>query len=218
MLELEKENLSLIIDKFLNSIISSLIEEEKLNKKCYKCKSSESIRFYVSNYSCYNCYLKDKEYFLALENNKTVIFPDMNKITEKIFLGNSDSGRDINLLIKNKITHIMIVGSFLFPFYQNDFNYKILEIEDREDQETLSHFKEAFQFIESAIDSNGKILIHCFAGKCRSPSFVIGYLMYKHKQPYTKIYSYVKNKRNSISINNGFKLQLISFSNDLYNN
>jgi len=95
---------------------------------------------------------------------------------------------------------------------------KFLEIEDREDQEILSHIKEAFQFIESAIDSNGKILIHCFAGKCRSPSFVIGYLMYKHKQPYTKIYSYVKNKLNSISINNGFKLQLISFSNDLYNN
>lgn len=81
MLELEKENLSLIIDKFLNSIISCQIEKDMLNKKCYKCKSLESIRFHVSNNSCYNSYLKNKKYFLALENCKRVIFPDMNKMT-----------------------------------------------------------------------------------------------------------------------------------------
>jgi hypothetical protein len=176
----------------IKSLFSSICNKGEVNKssnqKCYSCNSSENIKFYAFQFSCLNCYLRDKEDFLALEKRKTIIISEMDKITEKIFLGNSDSGRDKNLLTKNQITHILIVGTFLFPFYPNDFNYKILEIEDRDDEDIISHFKEAFQFIDNALlnNRNGKILIHCYAGKSRSASFVIGYLMYKHKQPYGK--------------------------------
>ncbi len=38
-------------------------------------------------------------------------------LKEKLFLGNIDSAADINLLQKNKITHILVAGCMLPQFF-----------------------------------------------------------------------------------------------------
>ncbi len=194
--------------------ISSSYSETSFS--CYFCKSKENIKKFPSNANlCDNCYQREKEEKYINEKRKTILIPEIDRITDKIFLGNSDAGRDFNKLKTLGITHILIIGSFLHAFYPNDFKYKIIEVEDTEDEDISIYFKDAFQFI----DSSSKVLIHCFAGKSRSPSFSIAYLMYKNKKPYSKVYSFVKNKRECIELNNGFKNILIRFNNVLiYNN
>ena len=37
----------------------------------------------------------------------------MNKILDNLFLGNEDAALSKDILLENKITHILIVGSFM---------------------------------------------------------------------------------------------------------
>jgi protein-tyrosine phosphatase len=175
---------------------------------CNDCKTSETlIKKYTTTYLCTICYQKEKESQIATDLRKTFIYPEIDKITEKIYLGNSDAAMDKNKLKELGITDILITGTFLSPMFPDDFNYHIIEIEDTDEEDISAHFLEAFEFMEKA----NKLFVHCFAGMSRSPSFVIAYLMYKTKKDYSKVYSYVKTKRKVINPNNGFKRILLKF-------
>lgn len=41
------------------------------------------------------------------------LWPEIDKITEKLYLGNEDAGQDLEVLKANKITHILVVGRLL---------------------------------------------------------------------------------------------------------
>ena len=102
----------------------------------------------------------------------------------------------------------------LWTFFPNEYTYKILYIDDAIDEDIISWFQEAFEFIDSSINN---IYIHCVMGISRSPSIVIGYLMYKKKMKYEEAFDFVKNKRNVISPNSGFQEQLKKFEENNYN-
>jgi len=39
------------------------------------------------------------------------------------------------------------------------------------------HFKNSSNFIEKALESKGKVYVHCVDGKSRSPTILMAYLM-----------------------------------------
>lgn len=180
-------------------------------KSCEKCdvcgKIGDEVKFYSYNNFCTECYKKEKENFY-LQKKKSFSVPSCDRITDKIFVGNSDSGRDKKFLKENNISHILMLGSFLIPYFQDEFEYLNVELEDTANEDISLFFLKCFKFIDSA---HGNVLIHCHEGKSRSPALVIAFLMYKQKTPYSKCYCYVKSKRNVISINNEFKKILLLF-------
>lgn len=52
------------------------------------------------------------------------------------------------------------------------------------------------------------VFVHCAAGISRSSSFVIGFIMKKYGMTFGEGFSYVKEKRNFINPNSGFRDQL----------
>lgn len=58
------------------------------------------------------------------------------------------------------------------------------------------------------MESGGKVLVHCSQGVSRSATFAIGYLMWKHNQPYDKAYQAVKAIRGVTNPNIGFTCQV----------
>ena len=147
--------------------------------------------------------------------NKVNLYPSYEQITEKIYLGNEDTASDKELLKKLDMSNILICAEGCEPFFPNEYTYKILYIDDAIDENIISWFQEAFKFIDSSINN---IYIHCVMGISRSPSIVIGYLMYKKKMKYEETYDFVKNKRNVISPNPGFQEQLKKFEEILKEN
>jgi len=131
--------------------------------------------------------------------------PEIDKITEKIYLGNEEAQKQKSLLKLLKITHILVVGEELQIFHANDFVYKKLEIEDSQLEDIKNYFEESYKFIEEA---NGNVLVHCMGGVSRSPTIVIAYLMKKEKKGFKEILSFVKSKRKWVKPNDGFKMQL----------
>jgi protein-tyrosine phosphatase len=84
-------------------------------------------------------------------------------------------------LRKAKITHILTADANVIPRYPNEFKYHILPQKEVDGEDEHARFEEACNFIESArkTGSNSRVLVHCFMGKSKAPSFTASYLI-KH--------------------------------------
>ena len=183
-------------------------------EKCSLCGKDGAYIKEEGVYICNDCFVEQKREIFNLYMNKVNIYPSYAQITDKIYLGNEDTARDKELLKKLNISHILTCAEGCASFFPNDFKYKTLYIDDAIDEDILSWFKEAFEFIDSSVNN---IYIHCVMGVSRSPSIVIAYLMFKKKMKYEEAFDFVKAKRD-IWPNSGFREQLQKFGNILEEN
>ena len=139
----------------------------------------------------------------------------INKITDKIYLGDIDGAREINYLKKQGIKYIInLAGTMFSPEYEEGlFVRKMIEIMDFPKENIFQYFKECIDFIEKA----DKIYIHCMAGVSRSASIVIAYIMWKEHKNYNEAFAFVKKYR-FIYPNFGFVYQLKYFGKLLIEN
>lgn len=139
---------------------------------------------------------------------------NFNQITDNIFLGNIFSLMDENLLTKINciISCIKIDENIKQKIKIINPNIDINELVFDDDRNiNIEHFcKMAFPIIEMYEKNN--ILINCLAGKSRSASIVIYYLMIKNKMTFEYAFNLVKNKRDQINLNKGFYNQLSSLN------
>jgi protein-tyrosine phosphatase len=192
----------------MGNLLSNSNDQSKFNNSayCYKCESP-NIKFRIIKYNyCEKCYLKEKTDVYEYEKYN-LGFPEIDKITDKVYLGNFDAAKFIKNLKQLGITHILICGFFLPEFFPDDFSYKTIEMEDSSEENIMRYFKESIHFIENS----SKTFVHCRAGISRSSSIVIAYIMWSHKKSFSDAKKFVKNKRNCISPNYGFKDQLQDF-------
>ncbi|CAI2366802.1 unnamed protein product [Moneuplotes crassus] len=139
----------------------------------------------------------------------------MDRITDRIFLGDINGVSNLHLLRKNKITHILTMAAGIRPLYRKEFKYKVVNIMDLPTQNILMYFDKAIEFINKAVAGGGRVLVHCFAGVSRSASTVIAYFMATRKMGFTEAFNYVKKKRPVIFPNYGFQRQLVEYEKSL---
>ena len=177
--------------------------------KCKYCNKN-----YVPNkvlrshlFYCVDCYLKKKnfKYKADLDFHTELEFEEI--IPNKLYLGNNEAAKNLELLKKNNITSILICGYFLSEFFPNEFNYKTLEFEDNEFEIITFALVKGINFI----DDNKCVFVHCRMGVSRSSSVVISYLMFHFKITYEEAYEYVLKKKNNIQPNENFIKQLKDF-------
>lgn len=138
-----------------------------------------------------------------------------------VFAGSVDVACDQALLKENEVTHILNVASFNTQFtvdrgpldcaINNLFICKHVSIMDLPDTDITGYFDDCFAFIDSALDTGGRILVHCMAGVSRAASIVIGYLMKANDMDFQMAFNHVKAKRPSIRPNDGFMHQLQNY-------
>eukprot|EP01102_Stenamoeba_stenopodia_P008049 TRINITY_DN2283_c0_g2_i2.p1 TRINITY_DN2283_c0_g2~~TRINITY_DN2283_c0_g2_i2.p1 ORF type:complete len:235 (+),score=60.18 TRINITY_DN2283_c0_g2_i2:58-705(+) len=83
-----------------------------------------------------------------------------------------------------------------------------LSVRDRDETRIADVFDTAFSFIDEARDKEERILVHCIAGRSRSPTIILGYLITREKMTLQQAYHHVREKRGIIRPNNGFLKQL----------
>ena len=132
----------------------------------------------------------------------------IDKITDKIYLGEKAGFKDLEYFSKEKITHVLSLLDFEFSL-PDELNlvHKLISIEDDSKSNLLKIIKECIEFIEKS----NKIFIHCMYGVSRSPSIVIAYLMWKTHCSFDDTYFFVKNRREFVEPNDGFIEQLKLF-------
>lgn len=137
------------------------------------------------------------------------------EIHEGIFLGSIGAAYNKDGLINHKITHILSVANMVEALYPSDFTYKKIEVRDSADVDLEEHFDECFAFINEAKQNGGAVLVHCFAGRSRSVTVVVAYLMKMLGMDFSQAFDLVRAKRPQAAPNPGFVIQLKQFERKL---
>lgn len=171
---------------------------------------SESINEEISREQFVTNVMKQIRMFLALKYCKTDNNP--SEVVPGVFIGSIGAAMSKNKLKDIGITHVLCVADSITPIFPDDFDYKTVKILDSPDVSIVSYLPECFDYINNAL-SNGKILVHwyelfSFAGKSRSASVCIAYLMKINNWGFDQALEYLKGKRSIVEPNAGFEQQL----------
>ena len=97
------------------------------------------------------------------------------------------------------------------PPHPSQFTYKVLQVNDVPWENLGKHFMDSALFIQKAIKSGGVVFVHCWAGISRSTSCIAAYLMVEYGMTLAAALSLIKQGRNRINPNPGFRKQLQEF-------
>ena len=135
----------------------------------------------------------------------------LDEIIPGLYLGSWLQSKDLELLRGKGITHIINL-SLLSNYYENEFTYYKIEINDDEDEDISKFFNKSNKFIYNALWRGGKVFVHCLAGISRSPTIVLAFLIRKRKLTFEDAFKLLKEKRSKIDPNAGFIKQLEEYS------
>lgn len=124
-----------------------------------------------------------------------------------LYLGSAYGNRNTNLLDYLGITHVLNMAMELPmnpDLYNERFKFIHILADDSYTYNIRKDFDLAFQFIDDARATGGKVLVHCMMGISRSAAIVIAYLMNRYGMSLHDAYSYVKLLRPEIGPNSNF--------------
>nr|XP_043617318.1 dual specificity protein phosphatase PHS1 [Erigeron canadensis] len=141
-------------------------------------------------------------------------------ITCGLYIGGALAARSIYTLQHIGITHILCLCSN--EIGQSDsqrpdlFEYQNFSIGDEEDSDISEIFEAAHQFIDSVEQKGGKVLVHCFEGRSRSATVVLGYLMMRKNYTLLKAWNILRRVHRRAQPNDGFAKVLLELDRKLH--
>ncbi|XP_040272541.1 protein phosphatase Slingshot homolog 1 isoform X1 [Bufo bufo] len=155
-----------------------------------------------------------KEYKEYIDNEMLLILGQMDKaslIFDYLYLGSEWNASNLEELNNVGVGYILNVTREIDNFFPGLFAYHNIRVYDEESTDLLSHWNDAYNFINKAKKNHSKCLVHCKMGVSRSASTVIAYAMKEYGWSMEKAYNYVKQKRNVARPNAGFMRQLSEY-------
>jgi protein-tyrosine phosphatase len=137
-----------------------------------------------------------------------------DQIIPGLWLGSLEAARNRHFLKRNGVTHVLSIIEFNCSFFPECFQYKHIEAKDLDEQDISPFLEEATAWIEEGIGAGG-VVVHCAMGISRSASLVIAYIMKSQRIPFNEAHVFVKEKREIIFPNHGFREQLRNYEKTL---
>ena len=140
---------------------------------------------------------------------------DLHEVFDDIFVGNISTAHNKEILNRHRITHVISALSGLPELYPESYDYKTLDLLDNKYQDIYHEFNETNKFIDTALKNDGRVYVHCMAGRSRSVTIVCAYLMYKYGYTPNEALKIIKTQRECAQPNEGFMEQLNRYYYDL---
>ncbi|XP_003230694.3 dual specificity protein phosphatase 2 [Anolis carolinensis] len=132
-----------------------------------------------------------------------------------LFLGSSFHSSNREVLQSLGITAVLNVSSSCPNYFEEQFQYKSIPVEDNHMAEISAWFQEAIDFIDSVKSNGGRVLVHCQAGISRSATICLAYLIQSRRVRLEEAFDFVKQRRGVISPNFSFMGQLLQFETEV---
>jgi len=133
------------------------------------------------------------------------------RIIAGLFLGSEVAATNTDFLTRQRISHVLTVARDVDVSNVTKklgiINHRI-EVDDDETSNLTEYFEPCFNWIKDAINSKGRVLVHCHMGVSRSPSIVVAYLMKSQNMCYERAVQHVRKYRSCVRPNSGFEDQL----------
>ncbi|OQR96994.1 hypothetical protein ACHHYP_12867 [Achlya hypogyna] len=143
---------------------------------------------------------------------------DLVAVLPHLYLGSIGAGANYDGLVSMNISHVLVASEtieFLFQDKPEGFVYTRVAVADLPTASIDKHFSESNAIIERARHTGGKVLVHCFAGKSRSVTLVLAYLMTYQGLSLDAALALVHSVRPQAQPNQGFMRQLEAFAQTL---
>ncbi|KAJ7305254.1 hypothetical protein JRQ81_011168 [Phrynocephalus forsythii] len=132
-----------------------------------------------------------------------------------LYLGSCYHSSNREVLESLGITAILNVSSSCPNYFEGQFVYKSIPVEDNHMADISVWFQEAINFIDAVKSSGGRVLVHCQAGISRSATICLAYLIQSRRVRLEEAFDFVKQRRGVISPNFGFMGQLLQFETEV---
>lgn len=149
---------------------------------------------------------------------------DCDEVYPGIYIGDAASAKNKTFLRIMGITHVLNAAEGCrygqvdtgHSYYRDmpNIRYMGFQMMDAPSTNISRYFYVAAKFIESAINSGGKVLVHCVVGVSRSATCVLAYLMICRKMTAVEAIRTVRMRRD-IHPNDGFLQQLADLDMEL---
>lgn len=126
-----------------------------------------------------------------------------------LWLGSKHAAFNADKLRELGITHILNVSNQPCV-HSSSFTYLHLPMKDKAPQSLLGAIPVTKLFITTALKA-GSVLVHCRAGRSRSASIAIAFIMGATREPYSDVLRSVRSARGVVAPNEGFERQLLAF-------
>jgi protein phosphatase slingshot len=130
------------------------------------------------------------------------------EILPGFYLGSIGAAFNRKVLQEASVGHILCCCDNVKEAFPNVFKYRMLKLLDRADEDITRYFDETAEYIHEILSKGEKVLVHCFAGKSRSTTIMISYLIKYHKMTVNQALQTIREKRPVAQPNMGFLKQL----------
>jgi len=137
----------------------------------------------------------------------------LNRVDSHVYIGGYLAAADPILVKGAGFTHILKLfaddDSYPGGHHRHPgVDYLVIGAEDTSDYPLDQHFSECLKFIQGAVRTGGKVLVHCHAGVSRSASIVLLHLMVNSGLSFDESLAHLRKVRPVASPNFGFLLLL----------
>ena len=142
---------------------------------------------------------------------------DLHEVVPRLFIGSVGASTDLGKLQRHGVTHVVVAGAGLVRYHPNALTYFQIAIGDRPEaaRDLASHLPSAMVFINGALAAGGSVLVHCFAGKSRSASVVVAWLMLTRGWTMNQALTFLRQRRPVCQPNVGFVVELKKLERDM---
>lgn len=142
---------------------------------------------------------------------------DISMVTPLIFIGNQAAADNIGTLQALQIERLLRLRtepSIVRPSCIKSVT--LVKIEDIPTSDLRDCMEPCFVALLNAMEKKERVLVHCHAGKSRSPAIVIAFLMWRYGITLRNAYVHVEKARNGLIMNPTFKQQLFEYEQTLF--
>lgn len=141
-----------------------------------------------------------------------------HEVQDGVFIGDIASAYNLEALQTLGITHIVTAVLGVGQRFPEDFVYLNVPVRDVQSEDIKQYLPHTTQFIEDAVKSGGKVLIHCVCGVSRSATIVAAWLMSRdkqsqsrHRQTVDETIAFLQQRRHCVDPNPAFRAQLAAY-------
>lgn len=131
-----------------------------------------------------------------------VIFGDATHVIDNLYLGSAFNAADREWLREKSIGCIVNVTTEISEFYPDEFTYYRYRVDDLLGSRIGNYYDSFLDICDQHSDQN--ILVHCFAGRSRSASLIVYYLIKRHDMSILDAISFLRQRRPIVNLNIDF--------------